>query len=152
MIADTAVEYWHWWVLGTVLMMLEVFAPGAFLLWMGISAAVVGAILLVAPALALEAQLLVFAFLSVGSIVVWRVYRRRNPPAPTDEPTLNRRGVQYVGRVFTLDEPIVNGFGKLRVDDTSWKVAGPDLPSGARVRVTQVDNTILNVVAAEAAG
>ena len=151
MLANTPVEYWHWWVLGTVLLILEVFSPGAFMLWMGISAAVVGAILLAAPGLTLEIQLLVFAVLSVGSIVAWRLYRRSHPPGPTDEPMLNRRGSQYIGRVFTLDEPIVNGFGKLRVDDTSWKVAGPDLPGGARVRVVAVDNTILRVEAVAAA-
>lgn len=152
MIAESPVEYWHWWVLGTVLIILEVFAPGAFMLWMGIAAAVVGMILLVVPAMALEFQLLVFAVLSVGSIVVWRGYRRRHPPAASDQPMLNRRGTQYIGRVFTLDEPIVNGFGKLRVDDTTWKVAGPDLSGGARVRVTAVDNTVLNVVAVETSG
>ena len=146
---ELAVEYWHWWVLGTVLLILEVFAPGAFMLWMGIAAAIVGAVLLVAPVVSLEVQLLVFAILSVASIVGWRVYVRRNPPEPTDEPTLNRRGTQYIGRVFTLDEPIVNGVGKLRVDDTTWKVAGPDLPLGARVRVAKVDNIVLLVESVE---
>ncbi len=143
------VEYWHWWVLGTALLILEILTPGAFMLWLGIAAGIVGTLLLVAPGIAWEVQLLVFAVLSVASIAAWRVYRRRNPPRATDEPTLNRRGAQYVGRVFTLEEPIVNGYGKLRVDDTTWKVAGADLPSGARVRVTGVDNTVLAVAAIE---
>lgn len=151
MLGTMMVEYWHWWVLATILLILEVFAPGAFMLWMGIAAAVIGALLLVAPELSLEVQLLTFSVLSVASIVGWRLYVRRNPPERTDEPTLNRRGSQYIGRVFTLDEPIVNGVGKLRVDDTTWKVAGPDLATGARVRVARVDNTVLMVEAAEPA-
>jgi membrane protein implicated in regulation of membrane protease activity len=151
MLGTMMVEYWHWWVLATILLILEVFAPGAFMLWMGIAAAVIGALLLIAPDLTLEVQLLAFSILSVASIVGWRLYVRRNPPEQTDEPTLNRRGSQYIGRVFTLDEPIVNGVGKLRVDDTTWKVAGPDLPLGARVRVGRVDNTVLLVEAADAA-
>lgn len=147
MLSNITVEYWHWWVLGVVLLILEVFAPGAFMLWLGISAGVVGALVLIAPAMALKIQLLVFAILGVASIVAWRLYVKRNPPPPTDEPTLNRRGTQYIGRVFTLDDAIVNGVGKLIIDDTTWKVAGPDLAPGARVRVVRVDNTVLMVEA-----
>lgn len=145
MLSEMAVAYWHWWVLGIVLLIMEVFAPGAFMLWLGISAGVVGGLVLAVPAVPLKIQLLVFAALSLVSIVGWRLYVKKNPPPPTDEPTLNRRGTQYIGRVFTLDEPIVNGVGKLVVDDTTWKVAGPDTGAGARVRVAKVDNTVLQV-------
>ncbi|MCG8379509.1 MAG: NfeD family protein, partial [Proteobacteria bacterium] len=57
----------------------------------------------------------------------------------------NRRGEQYVGRIFTLEEPIVNGVGKVKVDDSTWKVMGVDMPAGTKVRVLSVDGTILNV-------
>lgn len=63
----------------------------------------------------------------------------------TDAPTLNRRGQQYVGRVFTLSEAIVNGVGKIKVDDTLWKVKGKDTEVGKRVRVTEVDGVVLLV-------
>ncbi len=59
---------------------------------------------------------------------------------------LNRRGAQYVGRLFTLEQPIVNGVGKLRVDDTTWKIIGEDCPVGTRVRVSGVESTVLKVV------
>jgi membrane protein implicated in regulation of membrane protease activity len=55
------------------------------------------------------------------------------------------RGQRYVGRVFTLDEPIVNGRGKIRVDDTTWNIEGADLAAGVSVEVTSVDGTILKV-------
>ena len=63
----------------------------------------------------------------------------------SDEPHLNRRGEQYIGRVFTLDVAIVNGQGKVRVDDTTWKVQGDDCPVGTRVRVHGVDGVVLLV-------
>jgi membrane protein implicated in regulation of membrane protease activity len=142
------VEFWHWWVLGVVLLILEVFAPGAFFLWLAIAAAVVGLVVMAMPAMAWDMQLLVFAVLSVAAVVLGRLWLKRHPIV-TDRPMLNRRGDQYVGRVFTLDEPVINGFGKIRVDDTTWKIRGDDCAAGARIRVVGVDGTTLLVDAAD---
>lgn len=139
-----SITYWHWWILAAALIILEVFAPGAFFLWLGIAAGVVGGLIYLTPNLAWEYQVLVFSVLSVVSILVWRKYFRTTPE-DTDEPALNRRGEQYVGRVFTLTEPVVNGMGKIRVDDTTWKIRGEDCPAGTRVEVTGVDGTIFEV-------
>lgn len=144
MIDPTQIEFWHWWVAGIIFVVIEVFAPGAIALWMGISAGLVGFLLLAAPGMTWEYQLMTFAVLSVISVVVWRVYQKRHP-TQTDQPALNRRGEQYVGRVLTLDEAIVNGTGKVRVDDSTWKVVGADMALGAQVRVTGVDGTIFTV-------
>ncbi|MBE9515586.1 MAG: NfeD family protein [Proteobacteria bacterium] len=141
------IGFWHWWILATVLIVLELFAPGAFFLWIGISAAIVGALLWLIPGMAWEAQLTVLAILSVVSVVGWRMYLQRHP-IQTDRPVLNRRGHHYVGRVFTLEEPIVNSFGKIRVDDSTWKVKGTNLPAGSKIQVTGVDGVILLVVPA----
>lgn len=138
------IDHWHWWILAVALMVLEAFAPGTFFMWMGISAGVVGLLLLIAPDVGWEYQVFVFAILSVASTLVWRLYLGRHP-VQTDQPTLNRRGEQYVGRTFTLAEPIVNGSGKIRVDDTTWKIHGEDCGSGSKVKVIGVDGVILKV-------
>ena len=139
-----SLTYWHWWILAVALIVLEVFAPGAVFIWMGVAAAVVGVILLIAPDMGWEYQFMVFSILSVVSIASWKVYQRKHP-TETDRPTLNRRGEQYVGRIFTLDEPIVNGLGKIRVDDSTWKIEGADCAVGTQVKVTGVEGTILIV-------
>jgi hypothetical protein len=136
--------YWHWFILAALLVILEVFAPGAFLLWIGIAAGVVGTVLYIAPTLTWEYQFILFALVSVGSILAWRSYRNAHP-ITSDEPTLNRRGAQYIGRVFTLDAPIVDGVGKIRVDDSTWKIEGADCPAGAKVKVVGIDSTVLKV-------
>ena len=138
------IEFWHWWIAGVLLAIIEVFAPGAILIWMGVAAGLVGAMVLAVPDLAWQVQFLIFGVLSVSSIVAWRYYQKRNP-TETDQPKLNRRGEQYVGRVFTLKEAIVNGTGVVWVDDSRWKVEGSDLPAGAKVRVTGVEGTVLQV-------
>ena len=138
------IDYWHWWVLAIVLLAVEMFLPGAFFLWMGISAAIVGFALLSFPGLGIEAQLSMFAVLSIATVIVARAYFRRNPLS-TDLPVLNRRSSQYVGRVLTLTEPIVNGFGTVKVDDSSWRVQGPDCSGGTVVEVIAADGPVLTV-------
>ncbi|MES9943449.1 MAG: hypothetical protein B6D77_12365 [gamma proteobacterium symbiont of Ctena orbiculata] len=140
----TQLDYWHWLILAILLMILEVFSPGAFLLWMGLAAGSVGLLLLLIPGLSWQLQILLFAVLSVATIVLVRAFLQRRP-IETDQPHLNRRGEQYIDRTFTLQEPIINGEGKIRVDDTSWKINGEDCPTGTRIRVTGVQGVVLQV-------
>jgi membrane protein implicated in regulation of membrane protease activity len=137
-------SFWHWIVLGVVLITIEAFVPGAFFLGMGASALIVGGALFALPTLDWKLQLFAFAVLSVVSIVVARRLVH-STPIESDRPLLNQRGAQYVGRHFNLDAPIVNGHGKIKVDDSIWKVHGPDCAQGSRVRVTGVDGTVLVV-------
>lgn len=136
--------YWHWLVLGVGLLILEVFSPGVFFLWMGLAAGAVGLLLWLFPGITWEFQLLLFAAFSVVTIAFWRSFLKRHP-TKSEQPLLNRRGEQYVGRWFTLDQPVVNGQGKIRVDDSTWKIRGDDCPAGSRVRVTGVDGVVLKV-------
>ncbi len=138
--------YWDWFIAGLVLVILEIFAPGAVFLWLGIAAGLVGAVVFFAPDLDWKFQFTLFAVLSVVSIVVSRRYLKRRP-LETDHPNLNRRGAQYVGRDLILDAALSGGRGRLRVDDTTWRVEGPDLPAGAKVRVTAVDGATLKIEA-----
>ena len=138
--------YWDWFIAGLVLVILEIFAPGAVFLWLGIAAGVVGAVVFFAPHLDWKFQFTLFAVLSVVSIVVSRRYLKRRP-LETDHPNLNRRGAQYVGRDLILDAALSGGRGRLRVDDTTWRVEGPDLPAGAKVRVTAVNGATLKIEA-----
>ena len=138
--------YWDWFIAGLVLVILEIFAPGAVFLWLGIAAGVVGAVVFFVPYLDWKFQFTLFAVLSVVSIVVSRRYLKRRP-LETDHPNLNRRGAQYVGRDLILDAALSGGRGRLRVDDTTWRVEGPDLPAGAKVRVTAVNGATLKIEA-----
>lgn len=145
MISFSEIEFWNWWVIAVFLIGIEIFAPGAVFLWMGIAAAVVGFVLLAFPETGWHVQLLVFAGVSLVSILVSRYFLRDRFPKPDKERVLNRRGAHYIGRTFTLVEPIVDGKGLLHVDDSRWKVEGEDLPAGAKVTVVGIDGTVLKV-------
>ena len=142
------IVFWHWWILAGILLILELSSPVFFFLWLGFAAAAVGLLLWVVPEMPLATQLTLFAILSVVAVVAWRRYREKHPPE-SDQPLLNQRGMQYIDRLFTLEHPIVNGVGKVEVDDSTWRVKGPDLPAGTRVRVTGLDGVVFVVESAD---
>src|SRR5262245_17192281 len=128
---------WNWFILAALLLLIEVMAPGMFMLWLGLAAIVVGMIASVIV-LSLPMQLILFAVFAIVSVPVWRHFARK-VEKPTGSPFLNRRAEGYVGRVFTLDKPIVDGVGAVRIDDTVWRVTGPDCPAGTKVRIARAD-------------
>ena len=143
----SSINFWHWLIVAVILLSVEMMIGAYYFLWMGIAAAIVGGIMYFMLSLPWLAQVIVFTVLSLSSFILFKKYQKRNPVI-SDQPALNKRGQQYVGRVFTLNEPIVNGIGKVKVDDTTWKVSGEDMAAGAKVRVIAVDGTIFKVEAA----
>ena len=136
--------YWYWAILGAVFAVIEVAVPAMVCIWLAAAALGVAAISWRYPGLSWEHQGLIFAALAVASVALGRTAFAR-ARSGEGERRLNRRAESYVGRMFTLDGAIVDGRGRLRVNDTIWLVAGPDLPAGTRVRVTGAENTILHV-------
>ena len=141
-----SLEYWNWFIAAAVLFLVEIIAPGSFMMWLGLAALLVGGISL-AVDWSWQAQVIAFAIFAVASIPAWRRVSRR-VEAPVDRPFLNRRAEGYVGRTFTLDKPIVDGIGTVRIDDTVWRVSGPDCPAGSRVKIARAEGAELMVEAA----
>lgn len=137
---------WNWLIFGLLLMALELLAPGIFLFWLGLAALVVGGLSLVFE-LSWQLQLLLFAVFAAAAVPLWRRLARRDNGASSSNPFLNKRADALVGRVFTLEKPIVDGSGTVRIDDTIWRVAGPDTPAGSRVRIVRADGASLTVEA-----
>src|SRR5262245_2724380 len=132
---------WNWFILAVLLLLVEALAPGMFMLWLGLSAILVGLISSVVV-WSWQAQFIAFAVFAVASVPAWRHFARKIEK-PAESPFLNRRSDAYVGRVFTLDKSIVDGVGAIRIDDTIWRVAGPDCPAGSRVRIVRSDGANL---------
>ena len=135
---------WSWIVLAILLMGLELLAPGAFFVWLGFAAALTG-LLGWAFGLSWQAAALCFAVLAVAAVLLGRALTRHRDEESDHPAALNRRGQALIGRVFRLDEPIVEGSGRIRVDDSSWRVTGPNASAGSSVRVVRVDGATLVV-------
>jgi membrane protein implicated in regulation of membrane protease activity len=134
---------WNWFVVAVALFALESVVPGVHFVWFGIAAVIVGALGLTID-IAWEWQLITFAIISC--ITVFFARRYASPEvAASDQPELNLRAEQYVGRVVMVEEAISDGRGKVRVGDTVWNAQGSDTPQGARVKITGTNGTCLLV-------
>lgn len=139
---------WNWMVLGLVLLVLEIVLPGFFLLWIGIAALLTGALSLQLwdwGPWTWHVQVLVFLALSLVAAYAGKKIMSSNGEA-SDQPLLNQRGAQMIGRTATLAEPIREGRGRIKLGDTTWRVSGPDLPAGTKVRVVAAGDTDLDLV------
>lgn len=137
---------WYWLGAGVLLVMAEAILPGAYVLWAGIAAILTGLVVFVFP-LSWQMAGIIFACLTVLAVLVGkRVYARRTP---TDHPSLNNRAAQLIGTIHVLDQAITNGVGRMRLNDSTWSVRGPDLPANTRVRILAVDGNYLVIEKAD---
>ncbi|MGF9757212.1 NfeD family protein [Microvirga sp. 0TCS3.31] len=135
---------WAWIILGILLIGVELVAPGAFFLWLGLAAIATGLIDAVLD-LSWQTSALLFALLCVAAVILGRAVTRPRTQAEPQAEMLNRRGQSLIGRVFTLETPIKDGEGRIRVDDSSWRVTGADRFAGAKVRVVRIEGSTLVV-------
>jgi membrane protein implicated in regulation of membrane protease activity len=138
---------WNWLIFGVLLMALELLAPGVFLFWFGLAALLVGLVSFAFDP-SWQLQILMFAIFAAAAVPFWRRVARSNSAVSKSNPFLNKRADALVGRIFTLEKPIIDGSGTVRIDDTIWRVAGPDVPAGSRVKIVQADGASLTVAAA----
>jgi membrane protein implicated in regulation of membrane protease activity len=144
---DLFVEYgpYAWFVTGLVLLALELVLPGGWFLWLGAGGLLTGVLAFI-PGVTWPWQITIFGVLALAVVTGWTMITR-NRKQKTDRPMLNRRAESYVGHEGVIDEPISDGIGRLRLGDTVWRIAGPDLAAGARVRVVGADGALLKVEA-----
>ncbi|GJE15756.1 NfeD family protein [Methylobacterium marchantiae] len=132
---------WTWILIGLILMGAELAISGVFLVWLGTAALVTGLEVAVVP-MPWQAQIIFFAGLSVGLVIL---AQKRMTGRPN---SLNRGAQGLIGQEFHLDTAITNGFGRIKVNDTLWRVSGPDAATGTRIRVTGIEGTVLIVTVA----
>jgi len=142
------ISYWHWLVLALVLIIIELMTGTVFFLWLGAACVGVAGVLIAWPETIWQFQLAWYVFFVILTILIWKMIRNIMPSQDTLAPhKLNRRSEQYVGRIFTLSEPIINGVGKIKVDDSTWRVSGEDCSLETKVEVIAAEGMILKVKA-----
>ena len=140
-----AITFWFWLILGLALIAVEVVMPGTWLLWPGIAALATGIVAYMGAGLPWQLDAIIFTVLTAITVLVGRKVYGRLRSASSDEPMLNRRAQGFVGTTHTLATPILDGQGRLKLGDATWKIVGPDLPTGTRIRIVGVDGIALVV-------
>ncbi len=141
--ADFYFTYWGWFTAALVLAVIEIIAPGIFMIWLAAAALVTGLATFVF-AIGWELQLVIFGVFAVAAILVGRNYLLRNPLETTDN-TLNRRGERLIGTTATVAVAIIDGRGKVQIGDSPWLATGPDTEIGKRVKIIGIDGATLLV-------
>lgn len=128
---------WNWVVLGLILLILELVVSGVFLVWFGIAAVLTALVSWLFSKFTWfdhwQIQIALFLIFSVILVIAGRNFFRREKE--TDQPMLNQRTMQMIGQIATLQGPIVDGHGRVRIDDTIWRVKGDDAPTGTKVKL-----------------
>lgn len=135
--------FWHWWGLSLLFLVVEVLVSSFFFLWLSAAAFITGVIIWLFV-MTTNTQTFIFSVLSIVALVLWKIIGKKSLKK-TDHPLLNKRGQQYIDRTFYLYEAIENGQGKIKVDDSIWKVHGEDCAIGSKVRVMAVRGTVFDV-------
>ncbi|MFJ5330465.1 NfeD family protein [Pectobacterium versatile] len=136
--------HWFWLSLGGLLLAAEMLGASGYMLWSGLSAVLVGLLTWVMP-LGWPLQGTIFAILTIVTALLWWYWlRKRTLSRP--QSMLNQRGQQLVGLRTTLTDPVINGFGRVNIGDSSWRVKSEqDLPAGTQVEVIAIDGITLHV-------
>ena len=109
---------WNWFILAVILFLLETVVPGVHFVWFGLSAFIVGALSVLVD-VTWQWQMVIFAAIACATVFFVRRYASPDMHG-TDEPDLNIRAAQYIGREVMVEEAITGGRGKVRVGDTLW--------------------------------
>ncbi|WOI52090.1 NfeD family protein [Parvularcula sp. LCG005] len=141
--------FWAWFVLGAVLLILEIMTGTTFLLWPAIAAGLLGLITTVQLDGQWLTQWLLFAALTVGLGIVGRPYADRwFNKTITDKPGLNDFAAGKLGKRGTVAGTFEAGQGRVRLGDTEWSartLQSSPLTDGAAVEVVGTDGTVLIV-------
>lgn len=140
-------EWWHWIVLGLGLAIAELLVPAFFIIWFGIGAIGVGVIVLIAPNLAISAQLILWAVLSSALVGFW--FRYLKPRTMTAVGTSAASVAGEVGILVSDISPNTRGqvrFQKPILGSDVWECyAEHKIAAGKRVRVIIVEGNFIKV-------
>lgn len=141
---------WQIWVsLAMVLIIADIFViSSAVIIWLGIGAAFAAAVVFFYPDVGWMWQFGAFAIMSPLSLALWKWYEKTHPRTAPNNPNLNRKGIEYIGNIYTLEGPMENGIGRIKIGDASWLARGEinlNLSAGDEVMVEDVQGTTIVV-------
>jgi membrane protein implicated in regulation of membrane protease activity len=139
--------WWGWMIIGLLLLGAELFLVEAqfYLVFLGISAVLVGFLVTAMPDLPAWAHWLAFAVVAVTSMFLFRA-RLYSKLRPTDAPGLKPDLIGDEVRT-TVDVP-PGDQGRVEISGSTWtvrNVGATTIRAGERARVVAVDGVVLHI-------
>ena len=142
--------YWHWIVLGIVLMLAEIFIGSFFIFWFGATAVVVGLSLTIAPSISAPTQLIFWTLLSLIFAVAWFRFLKPLSKDVTKAGLSREALIGEIGQVLSVPNGDKRGmvrFPAPLLGSDEWLIMSQDsLSIGDRVSVKDVSGNSLIVV------
>ena len=142
--------YWHWIVLGIVLMLAEIFIGSFFIFWFGAAAVVVGLSLTIAPSISASTQLIFWTLLSLVFAVAWFRFLKPLSKDVTKAGLSREALIGEIGQVLSVPNGDKRGmvrFPAPLLGSDEWLIMSQDgLSIGDRVSVKDVSGNSLIVV------
>lgn len=132
------------WGLGGLLLILELLATTGYALWSGISAVIIGLLVWIYPALSMSVLWLLFSIFTLLSAYSWWLWIQKYNRSQGYR--LNDPHRDFIGLRTIVTTEIVNGFGRIKVRDSTWIAASSsDLPLGTNVTIVDMNGVIMIV-------
>lgn len=137
--------FYNWLILGSVLLIIEVASFTLLFFWLALAAFIMAGISYLLPQLSITQHLLIFSITALACVLIWHRLFKKTQEKLGDK-RMNNRAQRYIGRSATLLEATQHGHGKIRLDDSLWRVkAKTELAAGTVVEIIDADGVILHV-------
>lgn len=136
---------WHWLAFGLGLLLLELLGTAGYLLWVGLSAMLVGVCLSLLP-ISWQLQWIAFASFSLVATWLWWRYQFSKDQQDDESSLLNKRDLQMIGKTARLEDAVQQGTCRIKIGDTTWTAETErDLEANTLVKVVKVTGIVLTI-------
>lgn len=138
-------DWTAWLSFGFILLLLELFISGVFLMWWGFAAIITAILCVFIPYMDMSWQVIIFSLLAVIFSLIWWKFQKMREREDILHNKLNAREHHLIGKIGVIVDILPDGIIRAKFGDSTWKVEGENLAIGDKVQVLRVDGIILFV-------
>ncbi len=137
--------YQFWLACSGILMLVELLGTSGYMLWSSLSALIIG-LLTRFISISWYLSWILFSVLAITIMLLWWYWLKQKNRTNKKANLLTQPFSELIGKHYDLIEPIHNGFGRVKIGDSTWRVESKDdLPIGTCVEVIAIKSNTLEV-------
>ncbi len=138
---------WIWGIFGLVLLSAELATGTLYILWFGLAALIISGLLWLYPAISLGVQLMLFASLSLSTLLIWKKFERQQPASRLGQAQGEEIG--RTGQIVVAVSPEQCGrirFAQGVMGSKEWTaISSQQLTVGEEAEITSIEGNALRV-------